>query len=452
MAILAARVLVEIVLVVILGGIKRGRGDDLGDHVVAVGTQEDDELVYDGLLFGGLIEDGGAVLRAEIGALTVESGGVVNLEEEPGERLIGGAGGVEDDANRFGMAGEVGADVLVGRVGKLTAGVAGRDGDDPGNLLEPVLDPPETAAGENGFLGVDGFHVSGLSHSGNERHVWCAVAADGERHDNRHKRDVKISWQHIGTPLPGSIPCWGDAGGYGLDNFAGSIRIGRRWSMRFIEKGTGMRITNVEREVLRELARQVAEIASLSVQKEKARLWQKVNDLESERPVVVIREAPWHEMNVNDELTMRIPKESKWAHAFEWELRHIIYQWQHMPADMVVPDCLECPPVIQYSGFGLEKEMDIVRTDPNSSIISRGFHPQFIEPRDVEKIKLPVITYDKEKTEETFALMNEVAGDIMPVRKAGFRGCAFNPWDQLVQYLGGAGGADGPGGPSRHGA
>ena len=49
----------------------------------------------------------------------------------------------------------------------------------------------------------------------------------------------------------------------------------------------------------------LAEIAALPVHQEKARLWQKLNDLESERPMVWINEIPWHEMNVDGELTLR---------------------------------------------------------------------------------------------------------------------------------------------------
>lgn len=43
-----------------------------------------------------------------------------------------------------------------------------------------------------------------------------------------------------------------------------------------------------DREILRTLASELAEIAALPVHKEKARLWEKLNDLESERPMVWI--------------------------------------------------------------------------------------------------------------------------------------------------------------------
>ena len=44
---------------------------------------------------------------------------------------------------------------------------------------------------------------------------------------------------------------------------------------------------------------------------------QKLNDLESDRPTVWINEICWHEMNVDDELTLRC--ESDWARQQEME-------------------------------------------------------------------------------------------------------------------------------------
>ena len=78
-----------------------------------------------------------------------------------------------------------------------------------------------------------------------------------------------------------------------------------------------------EVETLRKLAFEWAEIASLSVHKEKAKIWQKLNDLESERPMVWINEIPWHEMNFNDELTLRC--KNSWARSQEDLMRKTIY-------------------------------------------------------------------------------------------------------------------------------
>ncbi len=65
-----------------------------------------------------------------------------------------------------------------------------------------------------------------------------------------------------------------------------------------------MKLSPQDREVLRDLATQYAELASLPVHKEKAEMWRKCNDLETGvRPMVYANEVCWNEMNVNDELT-----------------------------------------------------------------------------------------------------------------------------------------------------
>ncbi len=45
--------------------------------------------------------------------------------------------------------------------------------------------------------------------------------------------------------------------------------------------------TRQERQVLRHLAEQVAEIAALPIQTERARLWREMNSLQPERPLVL---------------------------------------------------------------------------------------------------------------------------------------------------------------------
>ena len=83
---------------------------------------------------------------------------------------------------------------------------------------------------------------------------------------------------------------------------------------------TDITLTAAEKETLRVLAQETASLAALPEQKERARLWRKLNDLDSERPMVWINEIPWHEMNVDDELTLRCA--DPWARELETRLRH----------------------------------------------------------------------------------------------------------------------------------
>ena len=189
-----------------------------------------------------------------------------------------------------------------------------------------------------------------------------------------------------------------------------------------------------DREVLRRLVEEQANIAALPVHAEKAELWRKLNDLEPVRPLVWINEIPWHEMNVDDELTVQC--EDPWASWIETGLRRTLYQWRHMPGDMIVDDYVSCPKVIHSSGFGLSEDVDVVRTDDANSVVSRHFYRQINEPEDIEKIVDPVITYDEALTMERFQALTDAVGDILPVKLVGHKGSWFAPWDELIRWWG----------------
>jgi len=195
-----------------------------------------------------------------------------------------------------------------------------------------------------------------------------------------------------------------------------------------------MKISQNDRSILRRLAEKVAEIASLPIHTEKAELWRRLNDLEQVRPLVWINEIPWHEMNVNDELTLRTVNE--FCRQVETELRQLIYQWQHLRGDMIVEPEYYVPLVIHDSRFGIGEETDIVRFDENNNIISKDFHPQIQDEKDIEKIKNPIITLDEEATERNYHLLNNLFGDILRIEKRGIIRFWFAPWDELVSWYG----------------
>ncbi len=195
-----------------------------------------------------------------------------------------------------------------------------------------------------------------------------------------------------------------------------------------------MPVSPHDRDILRRLAAAQAAIAQLPVHQVKAEMWRRLNDLEPVRPMVWINEICWNEVNVDDELTLRC--EDPWLREVEFGLRTLLYQWRHLPADMIVDPYISCPLVIHNSGFGLREDVDIVRTDETSGVVSRHFHPQIVEPADIEKIQAPVITYDAELTETRYGAMCDIFGDILPVVKVGIKGSWFAPWDELIRWWG----------------
>lgn len=193
-------------------------------------------------------------------------------------------------------------------------------------------------------------------------------------------------------------------------------------------------LSRQDKEILRELGWNIARIASLPVHKEKALLWRKLNDLDSVRPMVWINEIPWNEMNVNDELTLRC--EHPWARQLEDNLRKTVYQWKHMPGDMVVNDYIECPLAIHSTDFGIKEDVDIATTDGTSEIYSRHFKIQIKEPEDIDKIKLPTISHIQQATDISYQAMSGIFEGIIPVKKVGQTHIWFTPWDFLIRWWG----------------
>jgi len=199
-------------------------------------------------------------------------------------------------------------------------------------------------------------------------------------------------------------------------------------------QATEVRLNARDKSILRQLAGAVAEIAALPVHREKMRLWQKLNDLEAERPLVWINEICWNEMNVNDELTLRCTH--PWARDQERELRRTIYQWRHLPGDMIVNAYLASPLMFHSTDFGIIEDVDVVKTDEASDIVSRHFNIQIHDYPDLEKIKMPVVTHNAAATEFHYQAMCDVYAGIMPVKKIGQTHIWFTPWDYLIRWWG----------------
>lgn len=199
-------------------------------------------------------------------------------------------------------------------------------------------------------------------------------------------------------------------------------------------KGTRNTAAGRDKLILRELAERKAEIAALPVQQKRRELWEKLNKLASVKPMVWLFEAPWHEMDVDDEL--KPVCSSRFCRNIELDLRKEIYYWEHMQGDMVVEPVICVPPCIRDTGFGLTEKSDIARTGSVNSVVSRHFHAQIRDESDIEKIKMPEVTLDREAWDRDCSLLSDIFDGVIPVRKCGIKGTSIAPWDFLVCVTG----------------
>ncbi len=189
-------------------------------------------------------------------------------------------------------------------------------------------------------------------------------------------------------------------------------------------------MTPEERTILRDLAKKVAEIAHLPVQRERVELWRRHNDLQPVRPMVLIfPEGSWREMLPDSELKTA----DRAARSLETDLRRRIYYRDHMPWDDNVTEAvISCGAVVRDSGWGLQTQ----RTMPGLATGAHHFDPVLKTEADIEKIRLPEITVDREATDRNFDFLNDLFGGILTVER---RGQAYNGYaimDMFAQWRG----------------
>ena len=121
-------------------------------------------------------------------------------------------------------------------------------------------------------------------------------------------------------------------------------------------------VSSADRLILRELGRRAAEIGNDPGNRDRARLWNRLNCLESCRPLVYIWQrvanVPWGELDVNGELTLRTG--TPFARELETELRQRLYRYTHLGDDSVFEPKLYCTYEIDVSAYGVEEQIGFV--------------------------------------------------------------------------------------------
>ncbi len=186
-------------------------------------------------------------------------------------------------------------------------------------------------------------------------------------------------------------------------------------------------------DILRELATRVAEIAALPVQEQKRQLWRSLNALDPVRPMVMIDQVCWNEMDRNGELTLRC--EDAECRGYENYLRRTLYQWDHFRVDMVVEPFIRVPKAVRNTGFGVRPQDEIAVTDPTNAVVGHRYKNQFETEADLEKLQTPQISHDVEETQRRLAVAHEIFDGILEVREWGVSP-SVSLWDPISTWMG----------------
>lgn len=158
-----------------------------------------------------------------------------------------------------------------------------------------------------------------------------------------------------------------------------------------------------------------------------------VNDKKMIRPVVLINEIPFPELNFDGSLTLQCSDPI--LRSAEDFLRKKLFQWKYFPADMILPPYLPVEKAMKSTGIGISVEEETLATDQENWIVSHEYHDQLSTEEDLEKLHPPVISYDHEDTMMRYNRIANAIGDILPVRITGHN-CYTSMWDQISSYRG----------------
>jgi len=190
---------------------------------------------------------------------------------------------------------------------------------------------------------------------------------------------------------------------------------------------------NKDKTILRNLAGQIAEIAALPIQDEKRSLWRKLNSLKPERPMVMIDQVCWNEMNANDTLTLQCENEE--LRGWELALRKRLYQWMYFPVDSVMEPFVSIKKSVVGMNLGMSNQEHTLATDDTNSVVSHAYVNQFASIEDLEKIKFPVVKHDERETSRRIAIAQEMFDGLLEVRAEG-PAAYLSVWDPISMWMG----------------
>jgi len=175
------------------------------------------------------------------------------------------------------------------------------------------------------------------------------------------------------------------------------------------------------RDVVRELARRLAEAANSPENARRQQLWRDVNSLRiPERPPLVCHpgSGAWNELMPCEDVVVSTDPALA---GLEYDFRKQLFKWE-MGDDTVVAPWMSVSTVMRLEGdhlWGLPVKQvrveDHVAATPTRT--AWRYDPPLREESDIEKIVLPRYRHDAEATERNLSRMHDLLGDILPVRE-----------------------------------
>jgi len=171
-----------------------------------------------------------------------------------------------------------------------------------------------------------------------------------------------------------------------------------------------------DKGILRDLAKQYAEICAQPVQDERRVLWKQHNSLKQTRPLIYVRAFAWQEMPQSECLC-----EEPFARQHEGAFRRLLFL-NTLGDDSIFEPWTTVQATRKCGGWGISGERHF-GDEPGGSF--KVDYP-IKELSDIEKLRVPWHEIDEEKTSENVERLSDAVGDIIMVNVD--RGPAYRMW------------------------
>ena len=194
-------------------------------------------------------------------------------------------------------------------------------------------------------------------------------------------------------------------------------------------------ISERDKATVRELAKKYMDAVCTDKQEAMLLRFRDTNDLKAGRPPILLDEIPWHEMDIDGELTPIC--ENQRARGLELTLRRRLYYLKYFEGmDNLWEPVLRVWRAYDSTGIGVKKEEQILRTDIKNNIVSHGYKDVLVDESVLERMHDPEFTLRPDIDAEKMEFYTDLLGDSMPVRLCGHGNYYDAPWDTIATLHG----------------
>jgi len=178
-------------------------------------------------------------------------------------------------------------------------------------------------------------------------------------------------------------------------------------------------ISQKDRTIIRSLASKWMDFAALPVMAERKRLWRSVHDLQAQRPVILF-ETAWIDGYVTEQ---EVLCEDPFLRSVEKNMRITLRQAEELGDDLVIEPHYRIGWKMQFSDYGVPVEIHSAKGKEES--IAYSFSFPIAAPADIDRLRKRTIGVDREKSLRLKSILEDVMGDVLPVKLGNYDPFAY---------------------------